>query len=172
MAKQHVRQFVRHHPGNLALGSSRLEHAAMDEHRPARERECVDLFQVHRRERVLVHGFFQLGGSSGDQSIAELGEIPRDSFVLDDRVLPLDLSGRFEADLHVLLRRVLVLRQLHRGLREERRPGRERSECQTAEQASDHLAHPQAVRTHSNRHAKQGAYHRGRALREMESGWD
>ena len=54
MAKQHVRQLVRHHSDDLALGRCRVEHAAVHEHRPARKRKGIDLFQVHRRERVLV----------------------------------------------------------------------------------------------------------------------
>ncbi len=54
MPQQHVRQLVRHDAGDLAFSCSGVEHAAVHEHRTAGQREGIDLFQVHRRERVLV----------------------------------------------------------------------------------------------------------------------
>ena len=54
VSKQDVRQLVRHDADDLAFGRGRVEHAAVDEHRSARQRERIDLFQVDRRERILV----------------------------------------------------------------------------------------------------------------------
>ena len=71
--QQHVRQLVRHHADDFAFRRRRVEHAAVDEHRAARQRERVDLFQVHRRERILVDRLLELRRRRRDESIAELG---------------------------------------------------------------------------------------------------
>jgi hypothetical protein len=97
------------------------KHAPVNEHRPTRERKRVDLFQVHRRERVLVDGLFELGRSGGDESIAKRREIAGDLLVLDNRVLLPHLGGRLEAELHVLLGGVAVLRHLYQRLRDQSR---------------------------------------------------
>jgi hypothetical protein len=55
-----VAQLVRHHAGNFALGVGRLDHAAVDEHRTARQCEGVDLFHVDRLEGVLELGMPQV----------------------------------------------------------------------------------------------------------------
>lgn len=44
MSKQHVRQLVRHDADDFSFGGG-VEHAAVDEHRPAGERKGIDLFQ-------------------------------------------------------------------------------------------------------------------------------
>jgi hypothetical protein len=54
MTKQDVRQLVRHHADDLGFRRRRVEHAAVHEHRPAGQRKGIDLFEVHRRERILV----------------------------------------------------------------------------------------------------------------------
>ena len=43
VAKRDVAQLVRHDAGNLPFGVRPLHHPAVDEHRPARQREGVDL---------------------------------------------------------------------------------------------------------------------------------
>ena len=47
VAQDDVREFVRHHAGNLVVGARRLEHAAIEEHRAARQRKRVDLAQIY-----------------------------------------------------------------------------------------------------------------------------
>src|SRR5205085_1943788 len=48
-----VADLVGHHPRDLAFTVRRLEHAAVDEHRSAGQREGVDLADVDPFERVL-----------------------------------------------------------------------------------------------------------------------
>ena len=120
-------ELVRHDADHFALGRRRIEHAAVDEHRSARQREGVDLLQVHRRERILVDRLLELGRRHSHQAIAERRQIARDPLVLDDRVLLADFGGGLAADLDVLLRRVAVLRRpVHRPF------------CATAVRARDH----------------------------------
>ncbi len=69
--QQHVRQLVRHHADDLAFGRGRVEHAAVHEHRPARQRKRVDLLQVHRRERILVDRLLELRRRTRHEPIAE-----------------------------------------------------------------------------------------------------
>jgi hypothetical protein len=52
MTKGDVRQLVRHHAGHLAFRFRFLDHAAVEKHRSARERERVDLFLVDDVEGV------------------------------------------------------------------------------------------------------------------------
>ena len=78
VAQQDVRQLVRHHASDFAFRRRRVEHAPLNEHRPARERERVDLLQVHRRERVPIHRLVQFRRRRSHQSIAERREISGD----------------------------------------------------------------------------------------------
>ena len=48
--KQDVGELVRHHPHDLTLARRSVEHATVHEHRSARKRKGVDLFQIDRRE--------------------------------------------------------------------------------------------------------------------------
>ena len=52
VAQEDMAQLVRHHADDFSFARRRFEHAAVDEHRPAGQCERVDLFEVHRRERV------------------------------------------------------------------------------------------------------------------------
>ena len=120
VAQQHVAQLVRHHADDFAFARRCLEHAAVDEHRAAGQRERVDLFEVHRRERVLEDGVVQFGRRRRDEPLAEPIEIAGKRRVRDDRILLPDLRRRLPAKLHVLFGRVLVLG--NRDLRLRRRP--------------------------------------------------
>ena len=95
----------------------RLEHAAVDEHRSARQREGVDLLQVHRRERVLEHRLVQLRRRRRDEPLPEPIEIAGERRVVDDRVLLAHFRRRLAPELDVLLGRVLVLRRRDLRLR-------------------------------------------------------
>ena len=53
VAKHHVADLVGHHAGDFAFVLGRFEHAAVDEHRAARQRERVDLANVHHLEGVV-----------------------------------------------------------------------------------------------------------------------
>ena len=65
VAQQDVGQLVGHHANHLAFRGGRGEHAPLHEHRPARERERVDLLQVHRRERGTWYtGLFSSAGAA------------------------------------------------------------------------------------------------------------
>ena len=90
---------------------------AIDEHRPAGQRECVDVLQVHRREGVLEHRIVQLGGSHVDEPLAEPVEVARKCGVGDDGVLLANLCRGLAAEFDVLFWRVLVFRSRDSGLR-------------------------------------------------------
>ena len=60
VAQQDMAQFVSHHSHYLALAVRRFDHAAIDEHRPARQRKRVDFADVHRFERVPELGMLEL----------------------------------------------------------------------------------------------------------------
>jgi hypothetical protein len=130
MPKQHVGELVGHHAGHFRFRGRRLEHAAVDEHRPARQRERVDLFQIHRRERVLVDRVLEFGRGPCDEPVSEDRKIAGDACILDDRVLPADLGRGFAAELNVLFGRVLVLRDLDDRLRARHGPGGDHSHRQ------------------------------------------
>ena len=68
VAQQHVTELVRHHAGDLAVGVRRFDHPAVDEHRPAGQREGVDLLHVHHLERVLELRMPQFAGESSSTS--------------------------------------------------------------------------------------------------------
>ena len=93
MPQEDVRQFVRHDAGDFALACRRVEHAAMDEHRPAGQREGVDLLQVDWRERVFVDRLLQLRWRGSHEAVTEHCEIAGDRLVLDDWVFLADFSG-------------------------------------------------------------------------------
>ena len=112
---------MRHHARDFRFFGRRVEHAALHEHRSARQRERVDVFQVHRRERVLVDRLLQFRRRRGDEAVANLREVLRDVLVLDDGVLLADFRRGFLSELHVLLRRVLFLRKLDHRLRRQAR---------------------------------------------------
>src|SRR5690606_1511988 len=72
---------------------------------------------------ILELRVLELGGRVLHEAIAELVEVLADRAVLDERVLLPDLRGRLAPELHVLLRRELVLRRLDPGLRARRDGG-------------------------------------------------
>ena len=109
MPEEHVTQLVSHHADNFTFSGRRFEHAAVDEHRAARQRERVDLLEIHRRKRVFEHRIVQVRRRRGDEPLAQPIEVTRERRVGDDRIL-LPYFGRgFATELDVLLRRVLVL---------------------------------------------------------------
>ena len=61
MPKRDVGHLVRHHAGHLAFGLRRLDHAAIQEHRAAGQRERVDVFLVHDLEGARNSGVPELG---------------------------------------------------------------------------------------------------------------
>ncbi len=75
MTQRHVAQLVRHHAGDLPFGVRLLHHPAVDEHRPAREREGVDLLHVHTLEGVAEFRMLEIGGNRIDQPAADVVEI-------------------------------------------------------------------------------------------------
>ena len=72
MTEDDVAQLVRHHPRDFAVGVRRLDHAAVDEHRTAWQREGVDLFDVHDFERVLKLGMPQIGRDDRHQPVSDV----------------------------------------------------------------------------------------------------
>jgi hypothetical protein len=85
---------VSHHARDFRFFGRRVEHAALHEHRSVRQRERVDVFQIHRRERVLVDRLLQFRRRRGDEAVANLREVLRDVLVVDDGVLLAELATR------------------------------------------------------------------------------
>ena len=83
--KRDVGDLVRHDAGHLGLGLGRLDHSAIEEHRPARQREGVDLLLVDHVERVAEPRVAEL-------AVDRRGEPRAD--VLDERVYPIVVEHR------------------------------------------------------------------------------
>ena len=130
----------------------RLDHAAVDEHRPARQGEGVDVLLVDGRERELEQRVPQVVRRGGDEPLAEPIEEPVDLGVLDDRELLPALGRGLPAELDVLLGRVLVLGRDDARLREAPVP--------TPRTSSDRAGHarrrhpPERHRLHAGRLAQ------------------
>jgi hypothetical protein len=142
MPQQHVRQLVRHHADHFAFRRRRLEHAAVDEHRSAGQRESVDLFQIQRRERILVTLVIQLRRRRCNQAVAHRRQVLRDALVANHRILLANLGGRFHSELHVLFWRELVLRQFDDGLRRgdgDRQAEGDKDRCSARDGHNRHL---------------------------------
>ena len=60
-------QLVRHHASDFVVGARRLQHAAVQEHRSAGERKCVDLPQVDDVERVAESRLLESRRNGGDE---------------------------------------------------------------------------------------------------------
>ena len=115
--QDHVAQLVRHHAGDLTVGLRGLEHPAVQEHRAARQRERVDLPQIHDFEGVAELRMLEFGG------IADTRRLPMSSTNCSvassfrQRQLLTHFGGGLQAELDVLLRRVTVLVRLDTCLR-------------------------------------------------------
>ena len=114
--QQDVRQLVGHHAGHLALGRRRFDHAAIHEHRPARQGEGVDVLEVDGLERVLELGVVELGRGLRHELAPDAGQVVVDLPVLDDGELLAHLRRGLAPELHVVFGLVLVLRRLDRRL--------------------------------------------------------
>ena len=98
-----VRELVRHDAGDLAFGGRRLNHPAVQEHRPARQRERIDLAKIDDVERVPELGLAELRRDLIDQAVADpLDEILGAPVVEERHLLP-DLCRRLLPELDVLL---------------------------------------------------------------------
>ena len=71
----------------------------------------------------LIDGLIEARRRHRDQSIAKRAQIAGDSLIRDDGILLANFGGGLETEFHILLRRVLVLRQFERGLRDDSRHG-------------------------------------------------
>ena len=106
VAESHVRDLVRHDASNLALGPGRLDHAAVQEHRAARQGERVDLLLVDHVERVPELGVTELGRDGRNQSPADPFDVIVNPLVVQQREFLADLGRGFLPELHVLRNRI------------------------------------------------------------------
>ena len=135
VTQDHVRQLVRHDPGNFPFRARRLNHAAIQEHRPAGQGERVDLTQVHDLERVPELRLTELARDLVDEPFPNaLDEIFR-AIVIEHRHLPAHLGGGLASELHVLLGGIAVLLTLDARLRRCRRRDRERQHGRNCHQS-------------------------------------
>ena len=100
--KNDVTELVRHHAGDFTLGGRRFDHAAVDEHRSARERKGVDFAHVDRLERVLEFRMAEIRGNDVDETPADVLHVRRHRVVVHDRQLIARLARRLATELDVL----------------------------------------------------------------------
>ena len=115
--ENHVAQLVRHDACHFCVGARRFDHPAVEKHRPARQREGVDLFEIDDVEAVTELGLLQVIRNLVDQSLANVFDEPLRGPVAEDRQLLTHFGCGLPAELHVLLRRVAVLVRLDPSLR-------------------------------------------------------
>ena len=114
--QRHVADFVRDDAGDLTFGTGRLDHAAIDVQRSARQRERVDLAHVDDPERVAETGLLQVLRDGLDHPPPDGRHPRRQGLVCEHRQLLLDLHGSLPPELHVLRRGVPVVRRRDDGL--------------------------------------------------------
>ena len=117
MSQRDVADLVRHDASDLALGLRRLDHPAVDEHRPARQRERVDFADVHDPERVAEARVLLIRRNSADQAPADVLHVGRHLIVPHDGQLLFNLRRRLAAELDVLLDGIAVFRRRYLRLR-------------------------------------------------------
>ena len=118
-------QFVRHHARDLAVGSGGFEHPSMQVHRTARERERVDLFQVHDVKRVPKGRLPEFMRNLGEESLTDSIDEVIGRAVVQHRQLAPDFSRRLPAEPHILFGREAVAVRLNARLRGRREADRE-----------------------------------------------
>jgi hypothetical protein len=116
---------MRHHAGDLALALGRFDHAAVEEHRPAWQREGVDVFLVHHVEGVLELRMLELGRHCLGESLSDPLDVVIDAVVVEHRQLFLRLRGGLASELHVFGDGVFILRRHDLGLRDTERRERQ-----------------------------------------------
>ena len=100
----------------------------MEEHRTARQRERVDLSQIHDVERVPKTRLAEIVRNLGDESLTDpFDEVARQA-VVDHRQLSPDVGRRLPAKLHILFGREAIAVRLDARLRGNRHAHRERSD--------------------------------------------
>ena len=123
-----VAELVRHDAGDLAFGLRRLDHAAIDEHRSAGQRERVDLADVDDLERVAEPRVLLDPAGSRDQPPPDVLHVRRHLIVPHDRQLLLNLGGCLAAELDVLLDGILLFGRRYLGLRGQQRRQRQNAQ--------------------------------------------
>ena len=118
MSQNHVAELVRHDAGDLALDRGRLNHAAVDVHRTARQRKRIDLAHVDDVEGVAELALLQLRRDHLHQAPADSIHEGLDIAIAKTRQLLLDLLRRLLTNFHILRGRVLVLGRRDARLRD------------------------------------------------------
>jgi hypothetical protein len=90
------------------------------EHRPAGQREGVDLLLVHHVEGVGELRVLELGRNRGDEPRTDVLDVLIDALVVQYRQFLLGLRSGLATQLHVLGGRVLRVRRFDPGLRRNR----------------------------------------------------
>ena len=65
-----VADFMGHYTGHFALVSRGFDHSAINEHRPARQRESVNIAGVHNLKSIIKRGLLELRRNCGNQPIS------------------------------------------------------------------------------------------------------
>ncbi len=97
-----VTQFVRHDPRDFAFGVRGFDHAAIDEHRPAGQRERVDFTDVDDFEGVAELGMTKVGRNHVDQPASDALDVGGDLLVGHHRQRPPRFGRGLLAELDIL----------------------------------------------------------------------
>jgi hypothetical protein len=97
-----VAQLMCHDARHFIVSAGRLEHAAVEEHRAAGQRERVDLPQVHDIERVSKRRLLQPRGNGGHEPAADLFDECVGGPIVQQRQLLTDFGGGPASKLDIL----------------------------------------------------------------------
>ena len=98
-----VRDLVPHHARDLGFRPGRFDHAAVQEHRSAGQRERVDLAKIDDVEAVAEFRLPVLGRDGADETLADPLREVLDAVIVQHRHLLPDLGRRLLTELDVLL---------------------------------------------------------------------
>ena len=171
MPQRHVAHFVRHDARHFAFGLCRLDHAAVDVHRAAGQREGVDVADVDHLERVAEFRMLKFRRNRLSQPRANVRDIRLHLRVGQYRQLFFYLLGRFAARGDVFRNLVLVVRRDDFRLaddeadrRQEHDRGRSRAGDRRVLCGSHHGVYPSLEIRTSNAPIKQLACQRANRL--------
>jgi hypothetical protein len=116
VAQRYVRHLVRHDAGNLALSLGSLDHSSIEEHRPAGQRERVDLFLIHHVEGVAEFLVLKLRWNGGGECPPDRLDVILGPLIVQKGQLFRDLGGRLPAKFHIVGKAVAVLGRDDPGL--------------------------------------------------------
>jgi len=128
VAQDDVTQLMSHDAGNLSLGSRRLQHAAVEKHGTTRKRERIDVTQIDDVEGIAECRLAEIRRDVLDQPLPDVLDVFLGALIVQQWKLLTHFAGRLTPQLHILLRRIAVLRRRNGRLRRRRSGKRDTGE--------------------------------------------